>query len=351
MGAPGLTAAPDLEQRDDPVDVAPSASQAPATFVLSLDTELIWGSFRRMSPARFDADYPRVRDAIRQIITLLDTFEIAATWAVVGHLFLDSCERDLAGLAHSDIVHPGQSGWTRDWYALDPCTDLRRDHLWYGSDILDMIQAARVPQEIGSHSFSHPRFGDPAMTQEAAASDLDACLDAARSRGIELRSFVFPGNSEGYHELLRERGFHAFRGIGPEEARVRALPDALQRPVRLATQVLGTRPLVGRPREVLPGLWDIPASMLLLTRTGLRRYSTHAARVRRVRAGLSKARRSGSLFHLWTHPWNLADDPAFHLAVVRDILQEVARQRDAGTLLVETMGDAALRLRESRPTV
>ena len=304
-----------------------------------------------MSPSRFEADYPRVRDAIGAIITLLDTYEIAATWAVVGHLFLESCERDPLGMAHPDIVHPSQSGWTKDWFALDPCTDRRRDHLWYGADILDMIQAARVPQEIGSHSFSHPRFGDPAMTREAAASDLDACLEAARSRGIELRSFVFPGNSEGYHELLQARGFHAFRGIGPEEARVRALPAALQRPVRLATQVLGTRPLVGRPREVLPGLWDVPASMLLMTRTGLRRYSTHAARVRRVRAGLDQAGRTGSLFHLWTHPWNLADDPGFHLAVLADILQDVARQRDAGTLRVATMGDTARRLSDSKSSV
>ena len=129
-----------------------------------------------MSPSRFEADYPRVRDAIGAIITLLDTYEIAATWAVVGHLFLESCERDPLGMAHPDIVHPSQSGWTKDWFALDPCTDRRRDHLWYGADILDIIEAARVPQEIGSHSFSHPRFGDPAMTREAAASILTHAL-------------------------------------------------------------------------------------------------------------------------------------------------------------------------------
>jgi hypothetical protein len=207
-----------------------------------------------------------------------------------------------------------------------------------------MIQGAKVSQEIGSHSFAHPRFGDPDFTREAAASDLDECLAAARARGLQLRSFVYPGNSEAYHDLLQERGFRAYRGTGPEELRVRDLPAGFQRPVRLATQILGTTPLVGRPMEKLPGLWDIPASMLLLTRTGLRRLSTRTARVRRIRAGIAAARRNASVFHLWTHPWNLADDPGFHLTVLEEILEDVARDRDAGHIRVETMGGMAARL-------
>jgi peptidoglycan/xylan/chitin deacetylase (PgdA/CDA1 family) len=315
-----------------------------ATFVLSLDTELIWGSFHHTSPAEFEAGYPNERRTIRAILELLERYEISATWAVVGHLFLERCERNDSGLAHPELVHPKQSFWGEDWYSRDPCSSHGHDPLWYGPDILDLIQGAKVRQEIGSHSFAHPRYGDREFTREAAISDLDACLAAARARGIELRSFVFPGNSEGYHRLLQERGFRAYRGIGPEEGRIRDLPARLQRPVRLATQVLGTAPLVGRPVESLPGLWDIPASMLLLTRTGLRRLNTHAARLRKVRAGIAAARRSRSVFHLWTHPWNLADDPGFHMAVLREILEDVARHRDGGHIKVETMGAMAERL-------
>ena len=315
-----------------------------ATFVLSLDTELIWGSFHQMSPAQYESGYPDVRSTIGAILELLERYEISATWAVVGHLFLEHCERNDSSVAHPEVIHPRQSYWSEDWYSRDPCSDLGRDHLWYGADILDMIQGARVNQEIGSHSFAHPRYGDREFTREAAASDLDACLAAASARGIELRSFVYPGNSEGYHELLRERGFIAYRGTGPEESRIRRLPPPFQRPTRLATQVLATTPLVGGPVERLPGLWDIPATMLLLTRTGLRKLSTHAARVRRIRAGIAAARRRGSVFHLWTHPWNLADDPGFHLGVLQEVLEDVARDRDVGRLRVETMGAMAARL-------
>lgn len=317
-----------------------------ASFVLSLDTELIWGIFHQMSPEQFAAGYPDVRNTIRAILELLERYEIAATWAVVGHLFLDRCERDGAGVAHPEMVHPSQSFWREDWYSRDPCSSLARDSLWYGPDILDMIQGAKVDQEIGSHSFAHPRYGDRELTREAAASDLDACLAVARARGIELRSFVYPGNAEAYHDLLAARGFTAFRGTGPEEDRIRSLPRLAQRPARLASQILGTTPLVSRPVERLPGLWDIPASMLLLTRAGPRRLSTHRARVRKVRSGIAAARRTGGIFHLWTHPWNLADDPGFHLGVLRDILAHVAQERDAGHLRVETMEAMATRLSE-----
>ena len=336
---------PDIHPDNSPRVTRPDK----ATFVLSLDTELMWGSFHRMSPAQFEAGFPAVRGVIARVLALLDRYEIPATWAVIGHLFLDACERDPAGTAHPDLIHPQQGWWAGEWYGMDPCTDRVRDPLWYGTDILDAIQGARVHHEIGCHSFAHPRFGDPAMTEAAAASDLDACLAIARSRGIELRSFVFPFNSEGHHRLLRERGFRAYRGTGPEELRVRSLPTAFQRPARLSTQILGARPLVGQPWETLPGLWDIPASMLLMTRTGPRRLVSHRARLRRVRAGLGAAQHSGAVFHLWTHPWNLADDPEFHLAVLRDVLDEVVRLRDAGALHVETMGGLAGNLSASRP--
>lgn len=320
-----------------------------ASFVLSLDTELIWGVFHQLTPSRFEAQFPDIRATIGAILALLERHEISATWAVVGHLFLERCERDESGVAHLDLIHPRQSFWPEDWYSRDPCSDRARAHLWYGADILEMIQAARVAQEIGSHSFAHPRYGDPLLTREAAASDLDACLAAAHARGIELRSFVYPGNSESYHDLLRERGFRAYRGIGPEEARVRRLPASLQRPARLAAQVLGTTPLVARPAETLPGLWDVPASMLLLTRGGLRKLSSRRARVRKVHAGIEVAQRTGSVFHLWTHPWNLADDPGFHLSVLEEVLEHVAMERDAGRLDVQTMGSLAARLSEMRP--
>ena len=96
------------------------------------------------------------------------------------------------------------------------------------------------------------------MTIEAARSDLAACVQAATERGITLKSFVFPRNSEGHHAALREAGFRVFRGARPDVAREG--PAALHRVAHLADQALGIAPPVSRPMEELPGLWRVPGS-------------------------------------------------------------------------------------------
>jgi len=84
--------------------------------------------------------------------------------------------------------------------------------------------------------------------------------------------------------------------------------------------------------------------MQLLHRSGLRRLVTRRARVRKVRAGLEAVRGTSGVFHLWTHPFNLADDRRFHFEVLEDILRVVTREREAGHLGVDSTGALAARL-------
>lgn len=327
----------------------PAGQHAPIvsrpTFVLTLDAELVWGSFDHLTPSEFERAYPDVRGTITSIIKLLETYEVSATWAVVGHLFLEQCTRSAEGLAHANLARPGQSWRAGDWYRADPCTDVRTDPLWYGPDILDKLQSAHVPQEIGSHSFAHVLFGDPELSREAVEADLRECVTLAAKRGIELRSFVFPRNSEGHHEALRAAGFKAFRGADPY--RFAGTPRPVYRASHLATHALGLTPPVSRPSERLPGLWDIPGSTLFMHRAGLRRGISRRARVRRMRRGLEQAIVGGGVFHLWTHPFNVADDPRYLLGVLEDTLGLAVKARERGDLAIETMGSLAAKLSES----
>jgi peptidoglycan/xylan/chitin deacetylase (PgdA/CDA1 family) len=317
------------------------------TFSITFDTELIWGSFDSMTPSAFERRYPDVRGTIARMLSLLERYEVAATWAVVGHVFLRSCSRGPSGLTHEELtVRPRQRWRPGDWYASDPGTDRDRDHLWYGDDIVDALLATRTPQEIGCHSFSHALFGDPDLTRAAVDADLDACLAEARHRGVTLRSFVFPRNAEGHHEALKAHGFVAFRGADP--AWHAALPGALGRGAHLVDQAIGLAPPVSQPSERLPGLWNIPGSALLIHRTGLRRAIPMASRVRKARAGLRRAAATGGVFHLWTHPFNLASDPAFMLASLDAILREATTARDQGDIAIESMGAIADRLSAQR---
>lgn len=308
-------------------------------FVLSLDTELVWGSFDHTPPSEWALKYREARAAIADILELLDEFAIPATWAVVGHLFLSSCSRDSEGLAHPEIKRPCFSWYPHDWLALDPCADAAREPWWYGADIVDAILGARVQHEIGCHSFSHIVFGDPGCSEECAEADLQASIRVASERGVRLRSFVFPRNIEGHHNLLRSAGFCCFRGAEP--AWYLRLPVALRRAGHFIDQALAVSPSVSTPSELQPGLWNIPASALLLHRGGVRQLIPMASRVRKARRGLDRAVKESKVFHLWFHPFNLCIDRPRMTAVLRQILSSAADLRDSGLLKIMTMGDLA----------
>jgi hypothetical protein len=226
-----------------------------------------------------------------------------------------------------------------DWFGADPCTDRSRDPLWYGDDLVDMLLGADVGQEVGSHSFAHIPYGDPGCTAEVVEADLTVCAKLAAQRGLTLRSFVFPRNIEGHHGALAEHGFTAYRGVDPTW--FDTLPGQASRAARLLDQTLPVPPPVSTPTETLPGLWNIPGSMLLIGRRGARRLVPPAAPVAKAKAGIARAIREGKVFHLWLHPFNLAADRERSLAMFRAILDEAARRRDRGELDVRTMGDLA----------
>ncbi len=56
-------------------------------------------------------------------------------------------------------------------------------------------------------------------------------------------------------------------------------------------------------------------------------------------AGLRQAASRGNVFHLWTHPFNIASDPDGLFRGLEVIFQEFARLRESGLMSNSTMGD------------
>ena len=150
---------------------------------------------------------------------------------------------------------------------------------------------------------------------------------------------MFPRNVEGHHALLPEFGFTAYRGVAPTW--FEALPGRARRAGHLADQAIAWLPPVVEPIETLPGLWNIPGSMLFLHREGVRRLIPFATRVDKARKGLERAVRESKIFHLWFHSLNLSADRAGMFRALREILVAAARLRDAGLIDIRTMGDVA----------
>ena len=87
------------------------------TFIVSLYVELLWGAVHyplHKSVSLVKNDGTKVRGCIDILLNLFQKHNIPATWAVVGHLFLDHCE------CEDGIPHKEMPRFKEDWYSADP---------------------------------------------------------------------------------------------------------------------------------------------------------------------------------------------------------------------------------------
>lgn len=304
-------------------------------FTISIDTELAWGTFDHGGHIRYRDAYSKYRAIVHRLLDLFNTYAISATWAVVGHLFLESCTRE-NGVAHPQIIRPAYTWFKGDWFSCDPASDILTDNFWYGKDIVEIIRKSSVPQEIASHSFSHIIFSDPGCTMEAAESDISECVRLAMEVGIDMDSFVFPRNGIGFVDILEKYGFKAYRSVSDT-----CKNKSFSRARGLLEDILAITPALADTRKD-GNLIVIPATMLFRYSYGLSRLIPNGARAARAKKGLNKAEKSNKIFHLWLHPMNFGWNTRKMFNEFERILEYAARLRDAGRIAIMPLREIAL---------
>jgi peptidoglycan/xylan/chitin deacetylase (PgdA/CDA1 family) len=292
------------------------------TFCISFDTEILWG--RHDLP--FDSfvhKSDKERVIISSLLKLLSKYNISATWAVVGHLFLDQCDGN-----HSEIVRPTYKHIT-DWFAADPGTNIKQNPHWYGKDIVNMINKSKN-QEIACHTFSHVIFGDPGCTKECAISEIKACLNLASKEKIKLKSFVFPRNKIGHLDLLKENNFVSYRGQDGKVSKYNQALDLLP-----FSKVQTFKPYCQN------GLVNIPGSFYFPSARGAKRYIPTKIRFLKAKQGIDQAIARNEVFHLWTHPVDFADNMVSLLYEFEEILKYADQKIKQGQLKSKTMEQIA----------
>ena len=292
------------------------------TVVLSIEAELGWGYHDLAAPPMDRIESGRER--WRTLLELLDTYRIPATWAVVGHLFLQRCDR-----AHP--THPVDEEWfTRERNDWADRPDLR-----FAPGLIREIDDADASHDIGCHSYTHVDFGNEATTTQLARAELVASLEAAESSPVPaaMTSVVFPHNSLGHRDVLAEWGFTCYRGVGPNGE---PPPTSALRTIGNAT--VGTPPLV-EPTIDEFGLVNVPASIHLYGLSGSARRVCERLWVDPVVAvvcrGVDAAANGDGVFHIWLRPNDLLTDA--DVERLRTVLAYVARRRELSGLSVRTM--------------
>jgi hypothetical protein len=305
-------------------------------FLLTWDVEALWGDPERSTDRATSVEVGlRFRGIIRDIISVLDEFDIPATFAIVGHLYLEECS--LGAWKHPEMVHP-EHEWHADWYANDPCTDHVKDPGWYAPEVVHWVRNALAGHEIGCHSFSHCVFGDAGCTREVAVSEVSRCRELASLHGISLTSFVFPRNSVGHLDVLRRSGFSCFRG--PTSGWYSSLPKRLSRICSVIDEFLPIAPRLVTP-SIEDGIVDIPGSMLIRSRNQWRKLLPVHMTERKIIRGIRRCASESGIFHLWSHPLNLAWNREAMLTMLRNMASVVAEERSKGRLRVVTMSEYA----------
>ncbi|HEY3862888.1 MAG TPA: polysaccharide deacetylase family protein [Verrucomicrobiae bacterium] len=311
---PGLLPPP---ARFDNIEVEAFAGGALAAATLSADFEIAW-AFRGRSEAERTALAVAERRNVPLIVRQLEEQDIPITWATVGHLFLERCQRASSGKAHAEMPRPPKNlRWEGDWYRHDPCADRERDPHWYAPDLIEMIHASKARHEIGSHTFSHIDFSADTSTPELVRSEIEACRSVMEPLGLPLRSLVYPFNNMGHHYL------DLLGGLGLTAVRHR------DRRIKLSY-----------PEATPHGVYKLYETMNF-------RRGKYYDYIDKARILLEAACERRAAFHIWFHP---SDPTEFFEREFCGIIRHMAELKKEGKLWPVTMGGLAAYCEARRQT-
>jgi peptidoglycan/xylan/chitin deacetylase (PgdA/CDA1 family) len=301
---------------------------ATGTFTISLNFELFWGVRDRLSASACAGNILGARDAIPRMLDLFDRYGVHGTWATVGLLFFDRKADLMDSLPE---LRPQYADPTLSPYPgigqLGP--NERQDPYHFGLSLIERIRAC-PGQEIGTHTFSHYYCLEPGLTEQGQTADtfradLMAARRAAERLGITPKSLVFPRNQfrPDYLDACRDAGIEVVRGNQPSriyQGQSRAQGGMIRRLCRRSDDYLPISPEEGTVAQSLDGgLIDVRATRFL--RPAARRLRPlEPLRLHRIKSGLSRAAKNGTIYHLWWHPRDVGVDTDHHLDFLERVL-------------------------------
>ena len=281
------------------------------SFVISLDFELMWGVRDVATKASYGRNILGVHQVIPRLLDCFTKYQIHATFATVGFLFFETKEEMLQHLPSRKPQYKNAVLTPYGDYLNHEVGENYKDDLYHFAPQLIELIKNTPHQEISTHTFSHYYCLEEGQTIKDFEQDLKQAIAAARLRGCEIKSIIFPRNqfNPEYLKVCNQYGVHIYRNNERSwiyESRNREEESKLRRAIRLINAYIN---LSGHhcysDEEMYQGgeLVDIPSSRFL------RPFSKKLAfldglRLRRIKRAMTYAAKNNKMFHLWWHPHN-----------------------------------------------
>jgi peptidoglycan/xylan/chitin deacetylase (PgdA/CDA1 family) len=314
-----------------------------SVLTISLDFELYWGIFDKVSLEDKQNYFKNTRTVIPQMLDLFEQQGVHVTWATVGMLFAENWE-ELEEFMPENIPSYHKSTLSAH-HLKDKYAELSAfNAFFFAPELIDEIK--KTPnQEVGTHTFSHYYCQEEGQTIDQFRSDLQAAEKIAEKEETQLRSLVFPRNqyNESYLKACFEEGIRVVRSNPKDWFWEQTVADKLSKKIFRTGDAyvpLGKRTSyklssLNMPKDVPLSL---PASRLLRPVHAGKGFLNNL-RIRRVLNEMTEAAKLGECYHLWWHPHNFGDYPNQSMADLATILNHFKTLEEKYGMVSMTMGE------------
>lgn len=291
-------------------------------FTISLDFELYWGLRDKWSIERCKDNLRGVRNAVHKILHAFEESHIHATWAAVGFLFFYDRNDLMSNIPK--LLPKYQKEELSPYKYIKEAHELEAEY-HFAPDLIELIRQ-HSGQEIGTHTFSHYYCREEGQSQPQFEEDLFRAIKIAKTKGVSIKSLVFPRNQwrAEYLPTLVKLGIRCFRGNEANWMYVASDgkgQNQFKRAFRLIDAYLN---LSGHHTYDLANCiqknpFNFPSSRFL------RSYSSILAifdrlRLRRITRAMDEAAIHKRIFHLWWHPENFGINTDENIGFLKKIM-------------------------------
>ncbi|TBW25599.1 polysaccharide deacetylase family protein [Gramella sp. KN1008] len=278
------------------------------SLVISLDFELLWGVFDKVSWEKQEAYFLNTRQVIPEILKCFDNHNISCTWATVGMLFNENWDE---WNENSPLLQPGYKEPRLSAYKFGKKIQFSKtEKLCFAPDLIKLIKET-PKQEVATHTYSHYYCLEPGQTEEHFKADIQMAVNLASKFGSKLTSLVFPRNqyNSSYLEICKGMGIQNIRSNPCNWYWKDIQKDTLlQKIFRTSDAYLGPMDKsYNLKKESTNGLLEQRASRFFRPVSGV--SVLNKLRLKRVLKEMEESAKKGEIYHLWWHPHNFGSDP------------------------------------------